>query len=88
MASSRSFGTTEHVANQLQPFKIIHDLAAAGALMLHVLPAGGMPNHGLVSYNPEILLDARAEQRLQDRLHDAWANPIAIAACRMTSWNS
>jgi hypothetical protein len=48
-----NFGTTEHVANQLQAFKIIHDLAAAGALMLHVLPAGGMPNHGLVSYNPK-----------------------------------
>jgi hypothetical protein len=48
-----NFGTTEHVANQLQSFKIIHDLAAAGALMLHVLPAGGAPNHGLVSYNPK-----------------------------------
>jgi hypothetical protein len=48
-----NFGTTEHVANQLQSFKIIHDLAASGALMLHVLPAGGMPNHGLVSYNPK-----------------------------------
>lgn len=48
-----NFGTTEHVANQLQSFKIIHDLAAAGALMLHVLPAGGMPTHGLVSYNPK-----------------------------------
>jgi hypothetical protein len=48
-----NFGTTEHVANQLQSFKIIHDLATAGALMLHVLPAGGMPNHGLVSYNPK-----------------------------------
>jgi len=48
-----NFGTTEHVANQLQAFKIIHDLAAAGAIMLHVLPAGGTPNHGLVSYNPK-----------------------------------
>jgi hypothetical protein len=48
-----NFGTTEHVANQLQSFKIIHDLAAAGALMLHVLPTGGMLNHGLVSYNPK-----------------------------------
>ncbi|HTC02611.1 MAG TPA: hypothetical protein VK749_04355 [Xanthobacteraceae bacterium] len=48
-----NFGTTEHVANQLQSFKIIHDLAAAGALMLHVLPAGGMLNHGLVAYNPK-----------------------------------
>jgi hypothetical protein len=48
-----NFGTTEHVANQLQSFKIIHDLAAAGALMVHVLPAGGVLNHGLVAYNPK-----------------------------------
>ncbi len=50
-----NFGTTEHVANQLQSFKIIHDLATAGAIMLHVLPAGGMPTHGLVSYNPKFI---------------------------------
>src|SRR5262249_30444591 len=34
-----NFGTTEHVANQLNAFKIIHDLTAPGGLMFHVLPA-------------------------------------------------
>jgi hypothetical protein len=48
-----NFGTTEHVANQLQSFKIVHDLATPGGLMLHVLPASGGLNHGLVSYNPK-----------------------------------
>jgi hypothetical protein len=48
-----NFGTTEHVANQVQAFKIMHDLAAVDAVMLHLVPAGGMPNHGLVSYNPK-----------------------------------
>lgn len=48
-----NFGTTEHVANQLQSFKIVHDLATPGGLMLHVLPASGDLNHGLVSYNPK-----------------------------------
>lgn len=48
-----NFGTTEHVANQLQSFKIVHDLATPGALMLHVLPTSGGLNHGLVSYNPK-----------------------------------
>jgi hypothetical protein len=47
-----NFGTTEHVANQLQAFKFTHDLAKPGALMLHVVPAGGMLNHGFWSYNP------------------------------------
>lgn len=48
-----NFGTTEHVANQLNAFKIIHDLAAPNAVMLHNLPAQGMLNHGLVNYNPK-----------------------------------
>jgi hypothetical protein len=48
-----NFGTTEHVANQLNAFKVIHDLTAAGGMMLHVLPAQGYFNHGLVNYNPK-----------------------------------
>jgi hypothetical protein len=48
-----NLGTTEHAANQVQSFKIIHDLAAVDAIMLHLVPAGGMLNHGLVSYNPK-----------------------------------
>ena len=52
-----NFGTTEHIANQLQSFKIIHDLAAPGALMLHVVPAGGMPMTGPLLYT-EVLLAA------------------------------
>jgi hypothetical protein len=47
-----NFGTTEHTANQLQAFKIIHDLAALDGLMLHNVPMAGMPGHGFISYNP------------------------------------
>jgi hypothetical protein len=48
-----NFGTTEHVANQVNAFKVIHDLTAPQGLMLHWLPAQGMFNHGLVNYNPK-----------------------------------
>jgi hypothetical protein len=48
-----NFGTTEHVANQLNAFKIIHELAAPRGIMIHHLPASGMVNHGLVNYNPK-----------------------------------
>jgi hypothetical protein len=48
-----NFGTTEHVANQLNAFKIIHDLTACGGVMTHHLPMQGMLNHGLVNYNPK-----------------------------------
>ncbi len=44
-------GTTEHVANQNNAFKIIHDLTKPNGLMMHDLPAGGMITHGLVGYN-------------------------------------
>lgn len=46
-----NFGTTEHVANQLNAFKLIHDLTRHGGLMVHQLAAQGMLNHGLVNYN-------------------------------------
>ena len=75
-----NFGTTEHVANQLQSFKIIHDLATPGALMLHVLPASGTPEPRPGVLQSKILLDARPQQRLQDRLHDH--GPVR-ARCRL-----
>jgi hypothetical protein len=46
-----NFGTTEHVANQLNAFKIIHELTVVTGLMIHHLPIQGMLNHGLVNYN-------------------------------------
>jgi hypothetical protein len=48
-----NFGTTEHVANQLNAFRIIHDLTALGGVMIHDVPTHGMLNHGLVNYNPK-----------------------------------
>lgn len=48
-----NFGTTEHVANQFNAFKIIHELTAVNGIMMHTLPAQGMFNHGLVNYNPK-----------------------------------
>jgi hypothetical protein len=46
-------GTTEHVANQVNAFKIIHDLAKVDGIMVHNLPSQGMLNHGLINYNPK-----------------------------------
>jgi len=48
-----NYGTTEHVANQLNAFKVIHDLTALNGVMIHTLPAQGMQNHGLINYNPK-----------------------------------
>lgn len=48
-----NFGTTEHIANQLNSFQVIHDLAAAGGLMVHAVPAQGFVDHGLLNYSPK-----------------------------------
>jgi len=48
-------GTTEHVANQAQAFRIIHDLTRIGGVMFHEVPAGSW-NHGLINYTPKFFL--------------------------------
>jgi len=48
-----NLGTTEHICNQMNAFKVAHDLTAPGGVMIHHLPAGGMLNHGLINYNPK-----------------------------------
>ena len=48
-----NFGTTEHVINQLNAFKILHDLVGPGCMMLHNVPSSGFLDHGLVNYTPK-----------------------------------
>lgn len=45
-----NLGTTEHVLNQLNAFKMIHDLTAPKGIMVHTLPFQGFATHGLVNY--------------------------------------
>ena len=47
-----NFGTTEHVINQYQAMKTMHELAKPGGLIYHDLPLAGYHNHGYFSYNP------------------------------------
>jgi hypothetical protein len=48
-------GTTEHIANQAQAFRIIHDLTRIGGVMFHEVSAGSW-NHGLINYTPKFFL--------------------------------
>ena len=50
-----NLGTTEHVANQLNAFKVIHDLTRVGGVMFHDVPAQGYTNHGLVNYTAKFV---------------------------------
>jgi hypothetical protein len=46
-------GTSEHILNQYNVFKVIHDATAAGGLMYHGVPMAGEFSHGIISYNPK-----------------------------------
>jgi hypothetical protein len=45
-------GTTEHIVNQFNAFKAIHDLARPGGIILHILPFAGYFDHGFFNYQP------------------------------------
>jgi hypothetical protein len=46
-------GTSEHIFNQWNVFKVAHDAAKAGGLMYHSVPMSGQFEHGIVNYNPK-----------------------------------
>ena len=45
-------GTTEHLLNQYNAFKVIHDVTRPGGLMLHALPFTVHLDHGFFNYQP------------------------------------
>jgi SAM-dependent methyltransferase len=50
-------GTTEHILNQFNAFKSIHDAARIGGLMVHQVPASGYTNHGYFCYTLRFFFD-------------------------------
>jgi SAM-dependent methyltransferase len=55
-------GTTEHVFNQANCFRLMHAWTKPGGLMVHVLPTQDYVNHGFFNYQPVFFHDL------------AWAN--------------
>ena len=52
-----NFGTTEHILNQHNCFKIIHDATKIGGHIYHSLPAVGYVDHGYVTYTGRCFFD-------------------------------
>lgn len=52
-----NIGTTEHVFNQYQAFKSLHELVKPGGMMLHSLPNQGCFDHGFFNYHPTFFYD-------------------------------
>ena len=52
-----NFGTTEHIFNQYEVYKTIHNLVKPNGFMLHFLPYQGFYNHGFYNYHPTFFFD-------------------------------
>jgi len=66
-------GTTEHIFNQLNAFKMIHDFTAPNGLMLHALPFTMHLEHGFFNYQPNVF-DALARFNSY-RTFGVWVGP-------------
>ena len=50
-------GTTEHLLNQLNSFKMVHDLTAKDGMIMHALPFLSYLDHGYFNYQPNLFID-------------------------------
>jgi hypothetical protein len=69
-----NLGTTEHVANQLNAFRAIHDLLKIGGVAIHQVPFTGMLNHGLFNYHPKFFFSLTVNNRYRLR-HVEFSGP-------------
>ncbi len=46
-------GTSEHILNQYNVFKVMHQATQVGGLMYHGVPMAGEFEHGIFTYNPK-----------------------------------
>jgi hypothetical protein len=51
-----NWGTTEHIFNQFNAMKCIHDFLKLGGEIFHSVPCTGYYNHGLINYHPIFFL--------------------------------
>jgi hypothetical protein len=65
-----NYGTSEHVANQYNLFKVVHDLTRRWGIMIHHVPAQGFLNHGLLNYNPKFFWMLARSNRYKVLYHD------------------
>jgi len=56
-----NFGTTEHVFNQYNAFKVMHEAVSEGGYIFHQVPCSAYFDHGYFTYTPKFFEDlARA----------------------------
>lgn len=59
-------GTTEHIFNQANVFKLMHDLTKVGGMMIHAVPTPKFgPSHGFYYYDESIFDDLKYANNYQ-----------------------
>src|SRR3984893_6914566 len=66
-------GTSEHILNQYNVFKVMHDLTMTGGFMLHAVPFTVHLEHGFFNYQPNFF-DALARYNSYETL-GVWIGP-------------
>lgn len=65
-----NFGTTEHLMNQFNAFRVMHDACKPGGWMFHQVPSTGYINHGYFSYNALMFQELAAANEYE--IGDLW----------------
>ena len=65
-----NFGTTEHIVNQLNSFRVMHNAAKVGGIIFHQLPSVGWINHGYFCYHKLFFSDLASANNYE--IVDAW----------------
>ncbi|MBO4223120.1 hypothetical protein [Bradyrhizobium neotropicale] len=71
-----NFGTTEHVFDQLNAFRVIHDATKVGGYIVHDLPMSGYVDHGYFCYTPRFLFDLSGHNEYEV-IDFAYQGPVA-----------
>lgn len=58
-----NIGTGEHVFNQYQVYKSLHERTRPGGIMIHALPNQGGYDHGFYNYHPTFVFDLSQANR-------------------------
>ena len=81
-----NYGTTEHVANQTNCFKFIHDVAREGAFIIHEVTFQGWVGHGFFNYQPNFFADLAVQNDYE--LLGTWVNSYPNNLHKFTPWES
>lgn len=65
-----NFGTTEHILNQYNCFKVIHELCKVDGWIFHQVPVLGLIDHGYFTYSPVFFIALAQMNRY--RVEEMW----------------